>query len=272
MKSIEQVKELLKDFSFPFGPESVPLDEAAGRFLYEPVASPVDVQITGGEQFLLSAGKEFLAGGMLGPYELSLLAVAGFSRVMVRSVCTLGLSVDKPQLLQTAIAGIRRAGGWTETLDPRKSAGESPFSLTLMSAAEVDLPSPWTHVFSGLNLIPAQETACFRHPDGRIVFCLPESILVWQVIIELLIRPLLWRMNGADYQSAVLCGTATEDFPVLPEPGCIPLIQTASDMYRVAGLPETFRECLPPFSTGFLHISPGSLPPKTGDSLRIIPW
>ncbi len=284
MISLNEALASFTNTQFPSGPESVPLEDAAGRFLYEAVASPQNVSGFNGGKPQLEAGTEFLSGALLGPAELSLLAAAGFSRVMVRSVCTVGIYAEKPRLKAAASAGIRRAGGWTENLDIQKQVEESPFPFSLCTtecssgsalggaSIRADLPAPWEPLFKGLDLSPVDNAACYRHSDGRVIFTLPDSVLAWQVFVELIIRPLIYAMNGADYQPAFFTGTAGEDFPELSGPGCIPVVSTDGKSYRAAGLPEEFYNCLPPDSSGFLFVSAPGETAKAGDLVKVIPW
>ena len=52
------------------------------------------------------------------------------------------------------------------------------------------LSSQWRLLFRGLDFVPAENISCYGHSDGRIIFILPEHLLTWAAVLELLVRPL----------------------------------------------------------------------------------
>ena len=163
MNTVSQAFKIISGINFASNPESVPLNDAQGRFLYEPAASPVDIpavdETVGNEAVyrgqLLSRGNDFLKHGCLGPGELSILAAAGFNRVLVRSICSAGISASLSPVTAYAAASLSRAGGWPRVLPDNAALFNDIFPVSLVSYerfSEDVLSSQWRLLFRGPGL------------------------------------------------------------------------------------------------------------------------
>ena len=283
MNTVSQAFKIISGITFASSPESVPLNDAQGRFLYETAASPVDIpavdETVGNETVyrgqLLSRGNDFLKHGRLGPGELSILAAAGFNRVLVRSICSAGIYACHYPVTAYAAASLSRAGGWPRVLPDNAALFNDIFPVSLVSYerfSEDVLSSQWRLLFRGLDFVPAENISCYGHSDGRIIFILSEHLLAWAAVLELLVRPLIARLNGTVYRRCVIPGIAGADILRYKSTRCIPVYMDGQNVCTAAGAPDVFRQTLPPFSCGFIMVPPGDTPVHGGDRLDIIPW